>query len=1119
MSPMREADSALSTTVQAALHAVREARAEIERLQLRRHEPIAIVGIGCRFPGGADSPDKFWQLLLDGVDAVTPVPATRWPVEDYYDEDPSAPNRSSFSHGAFIEDIDRFDAYFFGIAPAEAARMDPQQRHFLEVAWEALEDAGQTRSGLRGTSTGVFVGANSADYLHLQLQDPAQISAYTIMGGTGSAIANRLSYVLDLQGPSMVVDTACSSSLVAAHLACESLRLRECDLAVAGGVNLILSPLTAMAHAKGLPLAPDGRCKTFDASANGYVRGEGVGAIVCKRLSDARADGDRIWAVIRGSAVNQDGRTNGLTAPSGLSQQNVIAQALRNAKLAASEVTLLEAHGTGTALGDPIEFEALAKNYGSADGHGTACTLGSVKTNIGHLESAAGIAGLIKAALSIHHRTIVPTLHQHTLNPNISLDGTHLLISTEARPWEVPDELRNAAVSSFGAGGTNAHAVLGPAPSRPPASAVRDSPAKPYLLPLSAATPEALARLAAAYRDYVRSPKAADVSLGDIVYTATMRRSRHKHRLVVIAESLAEVGDRLDDWLTGDATTDVMTGKNGSIGSKVVFVFPGQGTQRAKMGRELMRDCPVFRDAVTECDEALRKWLGRSVLDELNRLDEDTPLERVDLAQPGLFALGVGLAALARSLGVEPDAVVGHSMGEVAAAYVAGALSLDDAARVISVRSSLLRKISGRGAMMVVGLAADQAEELIKDARDRVSVAVINSPVSTVLSGDPQTLDHLAARLRERNIFCKPVKVDVASHSPQVEPLTADLLEALDGLVPMSSKTPIFSTTSGRMCDGSEFNATYWLNNLRQPVRFWEAVRGLVGTGHGFFVEMSPHPTLLSAVEQAFEASGREGIALPGMRRGEPEPRAMYEMMGTLYTRGISVDLGSQVTSAHPVDLPGYPWQHERFWYRESGPAVGAPASATSPGRAPAALDPVLGATPVQLPAQPQGRQEAAYTPTVDGGRPNGSGNGPSRAVLHKQVLETVASVVGLSPDRIDTQDGFFQLGMDSTMATQVRVRLQDALGLSLHSTALFEYPTVDDLTAYLSDLTDDADASAVPDSDTRSEPEPQRPQASSDGRESTEDLLDLMDESALLEMLVQELGMPTSPKDSYVQR
>ncbi|MFD5430403.1 acyltransferase domain-containing protein, partial [Streptomyces sp. NPDC127084] len=493
---------------------------------------------------------------------------------------------------------------------------------------------------------------------------------------------------------------------------------------------------------------------------------------------------------MRGSAVNQDGLTNGLTAPNALSQRAVITQALRNARIEPSQVTLLEAHGTGTMLGDPIEVEALSAVYGDSGTGAAACLLGSVKTNIGHLEAGAGMAGLIRTALSIHHRAVAPHLHLSVINPHIELDGTRLSIPTSLLPWDVPDEQRHAAVSSFGAGGTNAHVILGPAPvgtrgedDRPPAAE------GPWLLPVSAATDNALAPMARAYRDHLLSADGQSQRFADIVHTATVRRTRHEHRLAVVADSHSEAADRLTRWLDGEEPAGVVTGRGtNSVGDGIVFVFPGQGSQRAGMGRELLETCPVFRAAVTECDGAMRRWLGgRSIVDGVMRIGDEAQLDRIDLIQPALFALAVGLAARCRSFGLEPDAVVGHSMGEVAAAHIAGALTLEDAARIICIRSALLRRISCQGAMLVVALPLDEADRLIKDCRDKVSVAVSNSPTSTVLSGDPRTLVDLAENLRERNVFCRPVKVDVASHSPQVDPLQHELLADLADLTPRPS--------------------------------------------------------------------------------------------------------------------------------------------------------------------------------------------------------------------------------------------------------------------------------------------------------------------------------------------
>ncbi|MFE3557065.1 type I polyketide synthase [Streptomyces sp. NPDC059193] len=1125
-----------------ALSAVRMLRGRLDALEQKRHEPIAIVGMGCRLPGGVSSPGEFWQMISSGTDAITGVPGDRWDADAYYDPDPNAPGRTTMRFGGFIDGVDGFDPYFFGISPREAARMDPQQRHFLEVAWEALEDAGLPREKLQGSATGVFVGANATDYLQMQLEDPAGLDTYTVVGGTNCIISNRLSYQLDLRGPSMTVDTACSSSLVAVHLACQSLRTQECSTAVAAGMNLILSPTMTVAHSKGLPLAPDGRCKTFDAKADGYTRGEGVGVLVLKRLSDATRDGDRIWAVIRGSAVNQDGLTNGLTAPSGLSQRDVIKAALRSARLEPSQVTLLEAHGTGTSLGDPIEVEALHEVYGTADAGGGSCVLGSVKTNIGHLEAGAGLAGLIKVALSIHHRAIAPNLHLDEVNPHITLGGGRLRIPTEAASWDEPAERRHGAVSSFGAGGTNAHVVLGPAPQDDPApqrdtapqsgtapqdaadaqTAVPSVPVVPqaaqgpWLLPVYAGTADALVPMARAWRDHLQDKATRQEPFSALVHGAATRRTRHAHRLAVAARTHAEAAERLDMWLADKSPASVVTGRTGGdISDKVVFVFPGQGAQRAGMGRELMRVCPVFKTAVTECDEAFKRWTdgGFSVIDAVMGLEDGAPLERIDVIQPALFAIAVGLAARARAFGVEPDAVVGHSMGEVAAAYVAGVLSLDDAARVICRRSFLLRRISGQGAMLVAGLPFDQATEFVADHSDRVSVAVSNSPTSTVLSGDPEVLAELAETLAARNVFCRHVKVDVASHSPQVDALREDLLAELAGIEPRAGRVPVLSTVTGEPGDGSGFDAEYWAGNLREPVLFWDAVGSLIDSDHGVFVEMSPHPTLLSAVEQAFEHAGREGLALPSMRRDEPEAHGLLEILGSLHVHGLPAQLAELLPAApaRPVPLPAYAWQHESFWFRASGSAGPVPLDGRTAGG--------------PLPGPDTADQRGQLPPLVAAVAATEPGEARTELV-RAQVAAAVAGTLELSPERVDRTAGFFQMGMDSTLARDARVRLESLLGRRLPATVMFEHPSVEALSAHLLALAERAAAGAgpqaaaapAPAAGTVPAPTPApthsaipAPQAPSDLSGSEDDTsLDDLSEAELLAVLAAESGSTT---------
>lgn len=908
-----------------ALAALKEMRARLEAVEQARTEPIAVIGMGCRFPG-ADSPAAFWELLANGIDAISEVPADRWDIDSLYDPDPTTPGKMSTRNGGFVSQVDQFDPYFFGISPREAARMDPQQRLLLEVAWEALEQAGQTLEGLAGSQTGVFVGvhSHSSDYTWLQFADPLDMDIYTGTGTAHNVIAGRLAYLFDLQGPSVAVDTACSSSLVAVHLALQSLRQGECRLALAGGVNLMLSPLFMVAASRMQMLAPDGRCKTFDAQGDGFARGEGCGVVVLKRLADALADGDPILALIRGSAINQDGKTNGLTAPNGLAQQMAIRQALANAGVNPAQITYVEAHGTGTPLGDPIEVEALAAALGPAGPGRPAVALGSAKANIGHLEGAAGVAGLIKTVLSLQHQAIPPLVHFKELNPHISLANTPLVIPTALQPWPANGGRRYAGVSSFGWSGTNAHVILEEAP---PATGQDDEAVetdRAYLLPLSATSPAALKAQAGAYRQFLTHTPA---SLRDICYTAGARRSHHEFRLALAGQSPAELAERLLAFERDEPVPDLATGRRPATGQPgLVFVFPGQGAQWLGMGRDLLAREPVFRQALEECEQAIRSHVDWSLLEQLG-LDESAPgyrLNEIDVIQPTLFALQVALARLWRAWGIAPDAVIGHSMGEVAAAHVAGALSLPDAARIMCVRSRLLRRVSGQGAMAVVGLSLAEAEELLDGYRDRLSIAVSNSPRSTVLSGDPAALAEVMEKLSARNVFCRPVKVDVASHSPQMDPLRDDLLAALAGLQPQPAPIPIYSTVTGEACDGAAFDAAYWARNLRQPVLFASMVQSLVEAGHTTFVEVSPHPILLPAVEEMLHHLGRTGSTVSSLRREQPEQATILASLGQLYSLGYPVNWpGLYPAGGRVIELPAYAWQHERFWLENSQPEPG----------------------------------------------------------------------------------------------------------------------------------------------------------------------------------------------------
>jgi myxalamid-type polyketide synthase MxaE and MxaD len=883
------------------------------------NEPIAIIGVGCRFPG-ASNPAAFWQLLRDGVDAISEVPADRFDQHAFYDADPASPGKMNTRWGGFVEQVDRFDANFFGISPREALRMDPQQRLLLEVTWETLQDAGQVPECLAGTQVGVFIGISTNDYGRLQWNDLAHIDAYAGTGNALSIAANRISYLFDFRGPSVALDTACSSSLVAVHLACDSLRSGESTLALAGGVNLILSPAVAINFTKAGAMAPDGRCKAFDARANGYVRSEGAGVVVLKPLANAVADGDPIYAVICGSAINQDGRSNGLMAPNPLAQEAVLREAYRQAAVSPGQVQYVEAHGTGTFLGDPIEAKALGTVLAVERPAGRTCAVGSVKTNLGHLEAAAGIAGLIKVALALRNREIPRSLHFATPNPLIPFAELPLHVQTALGPWPTESGPALAGVSSFGFGGTNAHMVLQEAPSPIPGRPAAEWRPETYLLPLSARSPKALESLARAWQDFLATPECT-ASLPDVCYTASVRLGHHDHRLAVTGDSPAHLIESLEAFLRGEARPGLSSGRKPSAHRrKLVFVFPGQGSQWFGMGRRLLEREAVFREVIERCDRAMRPYGDWSLLAELTVTDAaQSRLNEIDIIQPALFAMQVALAVLWRSWGIEPQAVVGHSLGEVAAACVAGALSFDDAVRVVCQRSRLFKRTVGQGAMAAVELSIEDARRVLVGFEDRVSIAVNNGPTSTVLSGDPVALAAIVDQLQRGDIFCRMVNVDFAAHSPQMEPLRADFLQALAGLQPRAESVPITSTVTGKAIHGLEFDALYWARNMREPVLFSAALQRLVEDGHDIFLEVSPNPILLAAMQQGFHHFGQEATALASLRRDVDEHTVLFGTLGALYALGYSIDWPLIYRSGgRCVSLPLYPWQRERCWFEPS---------------------------------------------------------------------------------------------------------------------------------------------------------------------------------------------------------
>ncbi|MFE4643259.1 acyltransferase domain-containing protein, partial [Streptomyces sp. NPDC056730] len=870
--------------------------------QLGDDEPIAIVAMSCRLPGGVHSPEDLWELLSAGGDGVTAFPTDRgWDLDGRYDEDAERAGGYYQREAGFLPDVTQFDPEFFGIAPREALAMDPQQRLLLEIAWEALERAGLDPKELRGSRAGVFVGAMTMDYGPRLHEASADLEGYLLTGNTGSVASGRLSYTFGFGGPSISVDTACSSSLVALHLAVQSLRRGECPLALAGGVTVMPSPGMFVEFSRQRALAPDGRCKAFSASADGFGLAEGGTMVLLERLSDARRNGHPVLALIKGTAINQDGASNGLTAPSGPAQRRVIRQALANAGVPAAEVDAVEAHGTGTRLGDPIEADALLATYGREHPADQPLLLGSVKSNIGHTQAASGVAGLIKMVLALRHGELPRSLHITEPSPHVDWASGAVSLVTEHMPWPESAHPRRAGVSSFGISGTNAHAVLEQAPDETP---VEPAPASgPVPLVFSASTEDALrahaAQLAAA------AEKLAPADMAD----ALLSRSVFDHRAVVVAGG----ADALTAVARGGESARMAIGVARPPG-KVAFVFPGQGSQWLGMGAALAESSPVFRDSLDACAEALAPHVDWSLWDVLA---DGAELDRVDVVQPALFAVMVSLAALWRSYGVEPDAVVGHSQGEIAAAHVAGALSLADAAKIVALRSRALPALSGQGGMVSLAATVDDARARIARWDGRISVAAINGPGSVVVAGDADALDELVESCAADGVRARRVPVDYASHSPHVERIRDTLATVLAGVEPMPARVPMLSTVTGEWLTGTEVGADYWYQNLRETVRFEDATRGLLDRGVGVFVECSPHPVLTIGVRETLDATGADAVVVGTLRRTDGDLDRFLLSAAEAYVEGLPFDWRAVVPAGRPVDLPTYPFQRRRFWIDE----------------------------------------------------------------------------------------------------------------------------------------------------------------------------------------------------------
>ncbi len=884
-------------------------------------EPLAIIGIGCRLPGGVSGPDSFWNLLMEGKSGIVPVPEDRWNRERWHHENVDIPGKMITKWGGFIHGHDQFDAQFFGISPREALRMDPQQRWLLETAYEALEDAGIPAPSLRGHDVGVFVGIASNDYANVAQSDPKNVDVHTNSGSTLSIASNRISYLMDLKGPAVSVDTACSSALVAINLACESIWSGMSEMALAGGVNALLTPDASIGFSKATMLSPTGQCFAFDDRANGYVRGEGAGMFAIKPLSKAQADGDRVYCTIRAAVINQDGHTSSMTVPGVETQAEMLRIAYSQAGMEPKRVRYMEAHGTGTPVGDPIETRALGMVLSQGRDEDDTCLIGSVKTNVGHLESGSGVAGLLKAALVLHHDTVPKNLNFKNPNPNIPFDEFKLEVVTENRPLpHLEDYPAVTAVNSFGFGGTNAHIVLEAAPEREAdsASVAAKTPEKekadrPVMLPISARTDEGLRDMAARYRRFLRANDTD--ALGDIAAAAGNHREHMESRLMVLGADRDEICHELTEWLALNPNEKVIAGKAGAEAHPLVFVFTGQGAQWWRMGQDLIKREPVFRGVLEEIDSYLKPLAGWSLIDEMTKDEESSQINRTNIAQPAIFGLQVALAELWKSWGIEPSKVVGHSVGEVAAAYVAGIYTMEDAVSVIYHRSRLQDQTGGNGKMVAVGLSAAEAKKAIGSYADKVQVAVINSPGMVTIAGDTEPLKKVIEPLEEAGKFVRWLRIDYAFHTHQMEPIKTELLEVLKDIKPMASKIPYISTVTGGVYDGTKVDGEYWWQNVREAVLFAPAISGLIRAGEDSFLELGPHPALQNPIMECLSEQSRKGVYFSSLMRKTDESIQMLTNLSKMQQHGYKIDWDTvNQSSGKFVKLPNYAWQHEKFW-------------------------------------------------------------------------------------------------------------------------------------------------------------------------------------------------------------
>jgi acyl transferase domain-containing protein len=1051
--PAREDKPTAAATMKRAFQTMERMQHQIEEYKRARSEPIAIIGMAGRLPGGVVDNETFWDLLRNGRDAIGEVPADRWDTDAFYDQQPCQPGKIISKWGGFLDRIDRFDHEFFGISRREAVTMDPQQRLILEVTWEALEDAGQAPRSLAGSQTGVFMGICSSDYSSQVFRYPAEIVAHASTGNAHGIATGRVAYLLDLRGPCMSIDTACSSSLVAVHQAGQSLRLGDIDLAICGGVNVVLSPHLSISFSQ-FPemLAADGRCKTFDAGADGFVRSEGCGVVVLKRLSDALRDRDRVHAVIRGSAINQDGRSSGLTAPNGAAQRAVLRRALKASGVQPDQVGYIETHGAGTKLGDPIEVEALAEVYGREQG--APLYLGAVKTNLGHLEAGSGMAGLIKAALTIDRGLIPPNLHFSKLNPHISFDRTTFAVPTELTPWPV-DGPRLAGLSSFGFSGTNAHLILEQAPQQPVPAPDDRRPSS--VLALSAKSETALLKLAR--RCQVRLMTGQPAVLADVCFSAATGRSHFPYRLAAVGKSAPDVAAQLASYVRGDAANGPAGGQLalgkavGNAARDVVFLFTGQGPQRAGMARELYETQPAFRRVLDRCDEILRSELPEPLLSAIYPQDPDSGLiASMEYAQPGLFAVEYALAELWRSWGVEPAAVLGHSLGEYAAACFAGAMSLEDGLRLVVERGRLLQRLAAAGTMAAIFASqAEVAAELASCDPALISIAAINGPANTTISGAREIVAAVCAAFTARGVEAKQLHISTSSHSPLVEPVLVPLRRALDKVSFAPPRIPMVSNLTGQLWPwDSAPDADYWCAHARQPVLFSAGVEALWELGYRTFLEVGPAPTLLGLVGEIRPADSDASL-LPSLRPGQGDWDVLLGSVSQLYVQGAGFDWAGfdRSYTRSKVALPHYPFDAVRCWHELGGtgaafdwgsasaPDLGGPVRRSNGS---GAADDDNRLRQLEASAAP-GRGRVSTLPSAQDLLAVPAGERVNALLV--QLRRSVQGVLGSKSATADLDQPLSVLGLDSLMAVELRNEIQSRLEIQVAITSFLGGATI----------------------------------------------------------------------------